>query len=165
MPSLITRKARARPCQRPKRSLGFTLIEILVALVILSIGLLGIAALQLRSLQSSHASFERSIASLQARDLVERMWAGICTLHDANRNLVPNERDAILAAWRADHTSVNTFAGQGWSAVLSPPPTGTQAGTITISWSPRDRRVETERTEIVHHFILPPPLRHAGCTP
>jgi len=156
---MLTRKARARPCQRPKRSLGFTLIEILVALVILSIGLLGIAALQLRSVQSSQASFERSVATLQARDLVERMWAGICTLHDANGHIVPNAQAPIETAWRADHTNTNTFADQGWNAVLSQP-TGTHVWTITISWAGRNQGQEEV---IEHHFRLPPPLRPDFC--
>ena len=160
---MLTRKARARPCQRPKRSLGFTLIEILVALVILSIGLLGIAALQLRSVQNSQASFERSVATLQARDLVERMWAGICTLHDANGTIVPNRQAPIETAWRADHTNTNTFAGQEWSAVLIQQPPGSHVWTITISWDPRNQRVEGERDEIVHHFRLPPRL--PSCPP
>jgi len=168
MPSLITRKARARPCQRPKRSLGFTLIEILVALVILSIGLLGIAALQLRSVQNSQASFERSVATLQARDLVERMWAGICTLYeydvDGNVIMIGDDpvideigREQIQTAWETDHINTNTFADQGWDADLELPPTGTHVWTITIGWDPRNQRVEGERDVIVHRFMLPPP--------
>jgi len=158
---MLTRKARARPCQHPNRSLGFTLIEILVALVILSIGLLGIAALQLRSLQNSHASFERSVATLQARDLVERMWAGICILHDANGNIVQNAQAPIETAWRADHIDTNTFAGQGWNAVLAPPAAANpHIWTITISWAGRNQGQEEV---IEHHFRLPPPLRPDFC--
>lgn len=53
---------------------GFTLIEALVALLVLSVGLLGVAGMQLIALQSSHVSFQRTIASLAAQDAVERLW-------------------------------------------------------------------------------------------
>lgn len=53
---------------------GFTLIEALVALIVLSFGLLGIAAMQLKSLQGSHVSFQRTIATLAAQDAAERLW-------------------------------------------------------------------------------------------
>ncbi len=53
---------------------GFTLIEALVAVLVLSLGLLGVAAMQLKALQSSHVSFQRSIATLAAQDAVERLW-------------------------------------------------------------------------------------------
>nr|WP_269816184.1 type IV pilus modification protein PilV [Halomonas sp. G15] len=53
---------------------GFTLIEALVALVVLSIGLLGVAALQVKSLQSAHLSYQHTLASLAAQDAAERLW-------------------------------------------------------------------------------------------
>lgn len=56
-------------------SRGFTLIEVLVALLVLSVGLLGTAAMQLQSLQGAHAAYQRSIASLAAQDAQERLWA------------------------------------------------------------------------------------------
>ena len=52
---------------------GFTMIEVLVALLILSIGLLGMAGLQLVSLQNSGTSLTRSQATMLAYDLAERM--------------------------------------------------------------------------------------------
>jgi type IV pilus assembly protein PilV len=61
--------------QGKRSSRGFTLIEILVALVVLSIGLLGVAALQLLSLRSNHASALRSQATYLAYDIVDRMRA------------------------------------------------------------------------------------------
>jgi type IV pilus assembly protein PilV len=57
------------------RARGFTLIEALVALLVLSIGLLGVAALQLSSLRSNHGSSLRSQATLLAYDIVDRMRA------------------------------------------------------------------------------------------
>lgn len=56
---------------------GFTLIEALVALLVLSIGLLGVAAMQLKALQGAHAAYQRSIASLAAQDAQERLWASL----------------------------------------------------------------------------------------
>lgn len=58
-----------------KRQYGFTLIEALVALLVLSIGMLGVAAMQLKALQGAHAGYQRSIASLAAQDAQERLWA------------------------------------------------------------------------------------------
>lgn len=52
---------------------GFTLIEVLIALVILAVGLLGMATLMTSSLQSSQGAYRRSQASLMAYDIVERM--------------------------------------------------------------------------------------------
>jgi prepilin-type N-terminal cleavage/methylation domain-containing protein len=53
---------------------GYTLIEALVALLVLSIGLGGMAALHLATLSSAHSSYYRSIASTVALDLEERIW-------------------------------------------------------------------------------------------
>lgn len=52
---------------------GFTLVEVLVALLVLAIGLLGMATLMMTSLQSSQNAYLRSQVSVLAQDLVERM--------------------------------------------------------------------------------------------
>jgi len=57
------------------RWLGFSLIEVLVALLVLSIGLLGLAALQTTGLKLNHQSYERTQAVLQAYDIIDRMRA------------------------------------------------------------------------------------------
>ncbi|MDW7746180.1 type IV pilus modification protein PilV [Halomonas sp.] len=58
-----------------KKSCGFTLIEALVAILVLAVGLLGVAAMQIKAMQSSHAAYQRSVATLAAQDAVERLWA------------------------------------------------------------------------------------------
>ncbi len=52
---------------------GYSLIEVMVALVVLSIGLLGLAALQTISLRFNHDSYGRTQAALQVYDIVDRM--------------------------------------------------------------------------------------------
>lgn len=54
---------------------GFTLIEVLLAVVILGIGLLGIVTLQARSLQYNQQAYLYSQASFLANDIAERMRA------------------------------------------------------------------------------------------
>lgn len=52
---------------------GLTLIEVLVTLVVISIGLLGVAALQMRSLRNNFDALMRSHASALADDIADRM--------------------------------------------------------------------------------------------
>ena len=60
---------------RPQRCGGFSLVEVLVALLVTSAGLLGLAALQLVSLKQNHDAYLRSQATFLAHDMVERMRA------------------------------------------------------------------------------------------
>lgn len=57
----------------PSGSRGFTLVEILVTLVVLSIGLLGLAGLQLNGLKSNHSAYLRSQATILTQDIIDRM--------------------------------------------------------------------------------------------
>ena len=58
-----------------KSASGFSLIEVLVAVIIFSIGLLGAAMLATSSVKNGHNSYLRSQASLLADSLAERMRA------------------------------------------------------------------------------------------
>ena len=55
------------------RQTGFSLLELLVSVVVFSIGLLGIAGLQMVSKQSSFESLQRTVASQVAYGLLEDM--------------------------------------------------------------------------------------------
>ncbi|MBN9287762.1 MAG: type IV pilus modification protein PilV [Gammaproteobacteria bacterium 39-13] len=60
-----------------QKTLGFTLLEVLVAIIVFSIGLLGLAGLQILSLKLSGDSLLRTVAALQANDMVDRMRANV----------------------------------------------------------------------------------------
>jgi type IV pilus assembly protein PilV len=60
---------------RPRRQRGFSLIEVMVALFVLSIGLLGLAALQTLGLKFNTQSYQRTQAVLNAYDIVDRIRA------------------------------------------------------------------------------------------
>ena len=54
---------------------GFTLLEVLVAVVVLSVGLLGLASLQVNGLRFNHSAYMRTQATLLAEELADRMRA------------------------------------------------------------------------------------------
>ncbi len=54
---------------------GFTLIEVLVAILILAVGLMGLSAMQLTSLKVNQGAYYRSQASILASDILDRMRA------------------------------------------------------------------------------------------
>jgi len=54
---------------------GFTLLEVLIALLVLSIGLLGLAALQTTGLRSNEMASMRTTATQLAYDISDRMRA------------------------------------------------------------------------------------------
>lgn len=62
-------------CNLPLRSKGFTLIEVLIAVLVLSIGLLGLAALQTSGLGMNHSAYLRTQATILAADMADRMRA------------------------------------------------------------------------------------------
>lgn len=57
------------------RNLGVGLIEVLVALLVISIGVLGMAGLQSRSLQHNQVAYVRSQAVIMANDMMDRIRA------------------------------------------------------------------------------------------
>jgi type IV pilus assembly protein PilV len=73
-----------RPCQT-----GYTLLEVLVAFFVLSIGLLGLATLQGVTLQGNNKSFHRSIAMVQAYDMADRMRANMAGINAGAYNSLP----------------------------------------------------------------------------
>ncbi len=57
------------------RCSGFSLMEVMIALFVLSIGLLGLAALQSVALKANHSAYHRSQATFLAYDIMDRMRA------------------------------------------------------------------------------------------
>ena len=72
---------------------GFTLVEVLVALVILSIGLLGVAGMQISGMKGNHNAFLRSQAQQYAYEMLDMMRA--------NRDAATADQAATDAAFNA----------------------------------------------------------------
>jgi type IV pilus assembly protein PilV len=130
-----------------RKASGFTFIEALVALIVLSIGLLGVAALQLTSLRSNHSASLRSQATLLASDMVDRMRANrtvaLAGAYDVDFDDVADDESAQqsqidLVRWQVN--LANTLpAGRGSIAR-----NGTTF-TVTVQWD--DTRGEGDPME------------------
>ena len=68
------------PPRRQGPLAGFTLLEVLIALLVLSVGLVGVAALTIASLQNVHSGLYTSLASAAGLDYEERLWLQTASL-------------------------------------------------------------------------------------
>lgn len=97
--------------QTAKMRNGFTLIEVMIALAVLTIGLTGLAAMQLSSMQYAHSSHFRSLATTIAMDFEERLWLELAD--NTNLLLCDGSTVASAAADLATHWN-RSAAGGDW---------------------------------------------------
>lgn len=131
----------SRPQPAPCKARGFTLVEVLIALLVLSIGMLGIAALYLESLRASRSALVRTQAVTLAADIADRMRAnrdpagiydcgGTCEAGEGGNAIAV----ADLNAWRAA-VEAQLPGGLGSVAFLAGAANTPNAYTVTISWT------------------------------
>jgi type IV pilus assembly protein PilV len=124
---------------------GMTLVEVLVAVVLISVGLLGVAALQLTSLRGNQDSYARSQAAVLASDIIERMRAnqlGFRAGHyDTTTGLAGTIAETDIARWQATIDQVLP----GGAAITN----GTivrngNIVTITVQWNEREEQATAQ---------------------
>lgn len=100
----VQERARKRTTHRAQRGVG--LIEVLMAVLILSIGFLGIAALQATSLSTNNSAMARSMATMASYSILDAMRADV----DAAKGGAYNTSSAMKASAcpAADSTLINT---------------------------------------------------------
>jgi len=139
---------------KSKLQSGLTLVEILVTVVVLSVGLLGIAALHLTSLKNSVDSNSRSKAIWLVHNIEDRMRANRTNAGDYVIAVGAIPAGATVAAldliaWKTDLTAtLPSGDGSIQATVLA---TGATIYTITIQWAERDNATPTSfvsQTEI-----------------
>ena len=72
----------------PSPQAGFTIIEMLIAVLVISIGLLGMAGLQTTGIQQSHNSYLKTQASMLAYDMADRMRSNLQGVNAGNYDAV-----------------------------------------------------------------------------
>ena len=122
------------------RQSGFTLLEVLVAILVLSIGLLGLAGLMASSIRNNHSAYQRTQATWLAYDMIDRMRVNRANAISSTNNYniaigAATSGSANLAGvdvtnWKT--TLANALpAGDGSVAVNST----SRAVTVIIQWN------------------------------
>ena len=128
---------------KKKNSQGFTLLEVLIALVIFSFGLLALAALMAKGLQYNTSALHRSYASSQAYDMADRMRANRLGIDAGNYDMVSGTgSDPGCITSGCNPAQMAQYDGWAWNsmnAAVLPSGSGTVARsgatyTITLTW-------------------------------
>jgi type IV pilus assembly protein PilV len=82
----------------PRRQAGLSLLEVLIATVVLSAGLLGLAGLQIAGMKTTHNSYQMQQATWLVHDLLERMRANKPEVLRMSTDSTPVPASAYLLA-------------------------------------------------------------------
>lgn len=113
----------------PQRQTGFLLLEVVAALLLFSLGLLGMVQLQARASQLSVDAEDRSRAALLANEMVASMWAQRTLTVDA----------ATLLAWQTKVADPSAGLPGGRAGVNNDDP---RLAIISIAWMPTARQAD-----------------------
>ena len=158
-----------------KSQQGFVLIEALIAMLITAGVLLGLGILHLKSMQQSALTTQRTIATIQANDLIDRMWASVCSLDDSSGQLMAGQVNAIKVQWQNRWKTVGNVSNfnqnlsaqqkalhgrmNGWAGDLTIDNTARRRYKITIEWENRKAKwyaVHPEDKEtFLYYFSVP----------
>lgn len=101
---------------------GFSLIEVLVTLLVVSVGLLGNAAMQLTALRYTHSASIQSMTTLYASDMAERILANASTAKAGQYNISHGQKPTVTADCAAGVCSTTDLASYDifeWKKALS----------------------------------------------
>jgi len=131
-----------------RASKGVSLIEVLISVLVLSIGILGMAGLQMSAKQTNFDALQRSTASGLVQDMVERMRANPGALSDYVADpVVPGTNCTITACGASDFAKWDRWE---WKQLLSGASESNRGGlvspvgciteasgdaTVTITWT------------------------------
>jgi type IV pilus assembly protein PilV len=135
----------------PRRMSGMTLIEVLVAVIVISVGMLGIAALQMSTLKTNQESFGRTQASVLAADILDRMRANQIQLLANAYNVAANGTGTAATTAGVDlvdwQMAIDRLLGAGASGSIRTNYPADTVVTITIQWTERARQDSTLGTQ------------------
>jgi type IV pilus assembly protein PilV len=126
----------------PDRQSGVALLEVLVSVLIFSLGILGLIGLQARAISLSSDAEDRNRAALLANEVATIMWINKST----------TVATAELDAWKA--RVADPLTGGLSTGVGDVTPDGT-AAVITITWKPPSRKDDEAGSTLTTRVVLP----------
>lgn len=122
---------------------GFSMIEVLVSVAILSLGILGIAALQTTSYKYNHGAYLRTVATNEVYAIIDRMRANPVGVSQGNYNaLVYTDSGTTSTCAECTPEQIATNDNIQWSqAIRHALPSGQGSVTFNPSTGLYDVRV------------------------
>lgn len=127
-----------RPPRAPRRQSGLSLIEVLIAVLIMAVGLLGIAALQAVTLRNSQSAFDRTQATVLSYAILDAMRANAtaaransynvgmtCTIPAAGATLVSHDHNTWISSLK------DTMGDSACGSIAC----ASNVCTVTIRWN------------------------------
>ncbi len=137
------------------RNGGFSLIEVLITILIVSFGLLSMAALIIAGARSNNIAHYRSIASKQTEDIADRMRANLAGVsagaYNALAASIPSSIDCVTSV--CNESQVASYDHAQWNTAnsrLLPNGTGTVNGNlavgyvITMMWTEKEMKGQSD---------------------
>ncbi len=148
---------------------GVGLIEVLIAVLVLAVGLLGIAALQAVTLKNSSGSAERTQAVVQSYSMMDMLRLQKTAAADGSLNTMnsPTDGTAPTGAYQCSSASSLGTPGSvaGWLADLKMTVAPDACGKVTCSttggntscevavrWTERGTEARSGTTDVVREF-------------
>lgn len=119
---------------------GLSLLEVLIAVIILSLGLLGLAGLQMNALRNNQSAMERSMAVVESYSIIDAMRVDRENAVNGAFNLAIDANDPAGATFAANE--LGKWRGR-LRALLGPDAAGSvacAAGTCTVTVRWNDQR-------------------------
>lgn len=154
---------------------GFALLEALIAMFITAGVLLGLGVLHIKSVQQSALTTQRTIASIQANDLIDRMWASVCSLDNSTGQPDTTKVNTIKTQWQnrwkvednesdfveeltSDQIALHNRMN-GWSGNLEIVNAAKRRYKITIEWENKKAKWyeanPADKESFIYHFAVP----------
>lgn len=141
------------PHPRRGRARGFSMIEVLVAIVLISFGILGLVSLQARAVQYSVSAEDSQRAALLAGDIAATMWG-------ANSVTLPAD---VIEAW-ADRVADPTVAGLPNATGTVTVDAGGSIARVTVQWR-ANHAASGQENRYVTDVVIPPPPAGGAAAP
>ncbi|MBB3195718.1 type IV pilus modification PilV family protein [Roseateles terrae] len=119
-------KPNTRTSSPRRRARGMTLIEILCAILVMTLGLLGLVSVMAKASQATIATDDAQRAASLANEIATQMWL-------SGTVVIPSD---TLTAWKTRVATATDAGLPNGVGAVSQPDTSINFARITITWTP-----------------------------
>ena len=137
---------RSTPSPAHSSQSGVALIEVLVSILLFSLGILGLIGLQARAINLSVDAEDRNRAALIANDIATTMWI---------KRTVSIDPAAGSPSWNTRASDLQAGGLPGGSVSITSD-TAANTADILITWHPTQRAASEQDSRLTTRVALPP---------